>query len=365
MEFKREDLNSYSVYSLRELARNVGVKSPTNKKKEELIDAILKINNKEVEPEFNSSKVGRPPIGHERAFVPYSTLPDPQGIYILNAAEINSYGLPSNDDKGAFDAEGVLEITNYGYGIIRPTYVSDKIIFISKMLIAEHKLKIGDHVLGRVKLSTNNESLVMISVIKSYNYELGIIREWFRDFTPGLKDKQLELPEIKNINVGTNAFIKCNNKAKQFEVANNLYSYVNKIGLATVFINFNTLDNSQCKLSTKVDINFSEKEENKVRAVILAIEHAKRLVENKQDVVLIFSGISEYLRVLDNVNKNQVGGTVLIKSVDKMKEIAGIAKSFENSSLTTVFVDSLSVPERYIEVVQYDIIKNMHKYVEL
>lgn len=366
MEFSNKDLQGFSVYELREIARKVGVKSPTNKKKEELIDAISKIRNNEAEPEFNSNKVGRPPINnnHANAFVPYMSGPSPQSIYVLNASGVLEYGLPSKDDKDAFDAIGVLEITNYGYGMIRTTYPTADVIYISKVLISEHKLKIGDHVLGKVKLSSDKESKVMIAVTKSYNYELGYIREWFRDFIPCRREKVLNIPYLNKVNVGSNNFIKCSTKVEQTEIANKLFEFNIKNNIPSVCVNFNTLEPSQNKLSEKVDINFSEKDENKVRAVFLAVEHAKRLVENREDVVLIFSGLSEYLRVLDNINKNAVGGTVLIQSVDKLKEIAGVAKAFKDSSLTTIFVDSLSVPDRYIEVIQYDIIENMHKVIE-
>jgi len=362
-----KDLNSCSIHELREIARYVGVKSPSNKKKEELIKAISKIKNNEVEPEFNNSKVGRPPMKnlHPNAFVPYSLQPPPQSIYVLNSPDTFVYGISSYDEKGSFEVAGVLELCNYGFGIVRTSYSTEEVIYISDALISKHKLKIGDHILGRAKLSENKETKIMISITKSYNYELGYIRKWFRDFDVVDRKDTLNLSYLDKIQVGSNNFIKCSSKAEQNDVADKLYKDLNQNNIDAVLINFNALNKSQRELSNLIDISFSDKEETKARAVMLAIEHAKRLVENNKDVVLIFSGLSEYLRVLDNLNKNAVGGTVLIQSVDKLKEMTAVARAFKDSSLSTIFVDSVSVPERYAEVIIYDIMVNMHKVVEL
>lgn len=56
-----EILNSLGIYELRELARSIGVSSPTTKKREELCNEILKISSGEQKVLHNISKRGRPP----------------------------------------------------------------------------------------------------------------------------------------------------------------------------------------------------------------------------------------------------------------------------------------------------------------
>ena len=58
-----EQISQLGIHELRTLAREFGVKSPTTKKRNELILAIKAINKKEVEPEFNN-KFGRPVKKH-------------------------------------------------------------------------------------------------------------------------------------------------------------------------------------------------------------------------------------------------------------------------------------------------------------
>lgn len=53
-----QNLEKYSIYELRQIARSMGVKSPTTKKHSQLIDEIKKIQNKEIAP-IKTTK-GRP-----------------------------------------------------------------------------------------------------------------------------------------------------------------------------------------------------------------------------------------------------------------------------------------------------------------
>ena len=52
-----EELN---IYELRQIARNIGVYSPTTLKRKDLIDKIEKIKNGELNPYIRKSKQGRP-----------------------------------------------------------------------------------------------------------------------------------------------------------------------------------------------------------------------------------------------------------------------------------------------------------------
>ena len=53
-----QNLEKYSIYELRQIARSMGVKAPTTKKHSELINEIKKIQNKEIAP-IKTTK-GRP-----------------------------------------------------------------------------------------------------------------------------------------------------------------------------------------------------------------------------------------------------------------------------------------------------------------
>lgn len=58
VNYTKEDLEQFNIYELRYVAQKVGVRRPTNKRKETLINDILNIQNNIVEPYY--AKRGRP-----------------------------------------------------------------------------------------------------------------------------------------------------------------------------------------------------------------------------------------------------------------------------------------------------------------
>lgn len=52
--------NNFSIYELRNIAREKGVKLPTTLRKKDLIDEIIKLDKGIIKPYFRTSKQGRP-----------------------------------------------------------------------------------------------------------------------------------------------------------------------------------------------------------------------------------------------------------------------------------------------------------------
>ena len=59
--FSVEKLEELGIFEIRNIAREVGVYSPTTLKKQELIDSIINIMNGKLEPYVRKTKQGRPP----------------------------------------------------------------------------------------------------------------------------------------------------------------------------------------------------------------------------------------------------------------------------------------------------------------
>ena len=58
-DYTKEMLEATSIFAIRDIAKEVGVSSPTKKNKAELIDLILKITSGEMEPPV-APRRGRP-----------------------------------------------------------------------------------------------------------------------------------------------------------------------------------------------------------------------------------------------------------------------------------------------------------------
>ena len=84
----KETLNKKSIYELRMIGRDLGVKSPTALKKQQLIDSILERNLNLIEP--HSSKRGRPPLQatlNSQTFLQNDAILENLRLKILNQVE--------------------------------------------------------------------------------------------------------------------------------------------------------------------------------------------------------------------------------------------------------------------------------------
>ena len=64
MQYTKEELTEFNLYSLRELGREIGVKAPTSLKKAELIENILNVQSGKTPPYV--TKKGRPALPKTR-----------------------------------------------------------------------------------------------------------------------------------------------------------------------------------------------------------------------------------------------------------------------------------------------------------
>ena len=156
----RLELEKLGIYELRTKARNVGVKAPTMKKREVLIDEILKIENGEIAP--TKTKMGRPPknvfiLGNDIDKIIMEKTLIPQNYEKLSD---NEFGFNLNSQK-------VLGINSKHkfLGIVREVmgqkfvkdYLSNSYVVLQKELA--EKYETGDFVLGDAVNIDNNYCL--------------------------------------------------------------------------------------------------------------------------------------------------------------------------------------------------------------
>lgn len=355
-----------SVHELRAVARDVGVRSPSNKKKSDLIDSILAIADRRQSPEFNMNKVGRPPMdSHPNAHVPYSESSnnDYDGIFTLNS-NIVEYGVPTFDEKRGRKVHAILDYIEGGIGVVRRNYFDKEKIFLPKNIILSDKLREGDIIYGKEELSPDKETWVVISVKGSVNYSIGTERPEFDKLVKRSFTKTGHSDLIGKYNVGDSYYITCDKRQNVKNISEALFEEASKTGL-TFAINYNSTSEATKDLSNILNVNFALDEDAKLRGISIMLKHIKRRVEMGEDVHLIFSSFSEYFRSLDIANQKQITTNILLESVQAIRKIAGMSGNFEKGSLTIFFVDSLTVPDNYKEVIKYDVISNLNNTFEL
>ena len=171
-KFDYEFLSKLGVYELRDLARQVGVKSPTTKVRAELCDLILKIQNGEIEPNQKNLTKGRPPKSVSKVF----SFAD-QNFQLLNklspTASLNqaNFNMMYLNDK--VKVEGYLIYLNGKLCFYNKTLsVNDTILItMPESYVLKYNLIQGDKIVGVADSSKTNYDFVKLLSVNNIDVE--------------------------------------------------------------------------------------------------------------------------------------------------------------------------------------------------
>lgn len=347
--FDKEVLQQSSIFELRNIAREIGVYSPTIYKKEDLIEKIFQIVNGEVKPYVPKSKQGRPPkslMNPVRKSVFDQILPTEERTY--NIEEEPSLCLSESmiafleDDKAKaktnFDIEGVIELTSYGYGFVKSiakTYTTFEGAYISQNLISNHKLKNGDYIKGRAKLLEEDKPYVLYE-ITSVN-DGAMVQDFDKlDVTYSLTRLELN-NEIDNFLVGSANLI-IQNKEDESSAYDYLKSISDDYKLIIVKLDANK-EQEFIQKSLQEEHYYTtmlQKPSEHIGVVKLALSRAKRLASQGSNIVLCIDGVD---KVIKNQNALYSNDLLDIKSntFDIIKQLSMSARQLKTiGSLTIV-----------------------------
>jgi transcription termination factor Rho len=263
------ELEHKSKDELVELAKEMGISSPTSLRKQDIIMRLLQVNAEQ------------------------------QG----------------NDFCG-----GILEIMNDGYGFLRQSTLlpSSEDIYVSQSQIRRFSLRTGDMVTGQVRPPKSGEkyrSLLRVEAINDINPELAKRRPHFGSFTPTFPDRLINLettPDdlstrlvnlIAPIGRGQRGLIVSPPKAGKTillkSIANAAATNYSDIHIMVCLIGERPEEVTDMRRSVRGDVigaTFDELAENQTRVAELALDRAKRLVESGKDVVILLDGITRLTR---------------------------------------------------------------------
>ena len=171
-KYIEQNLQQLSIYELRAIARQVGVKSPTTKKHNELIDSILKIQNGE-EQAFLTNK-GRPPKAINFVNQPVDPIQE-EGVPMEYGYADETTGYLLCDDKyidgiyPTYTCQGIVREVN-GKKYVYDYISSKRIANIEEGRLFGINLKKGDFVTGQAfAINPNNGVLNSVSDINFAN----------------------------------------------------------------------------------------------------------------------------------------------------------------------------------------------------
>ena len=281
--------------------------------------------------------------------------------------------------QGNLFGGGVLEIMDEGYGFLRQDNLrpgaSD--VYVSQSQIRRFGLRTGDAITGQMRLPRNGEkyySLLHIEAVNGIDPEQIKNRPHFNSLTPTFPDKFINLETtstnlatrllnlIAPIGRGQRGLIVSPPKAGKTmlikHIANGTSANYNDIHLMICLIGERPEEVTDMKRSVNGEViasTFDEPVESHTKVAELALERAKRLVENGKDVMILLDGITRLTRAYNLAlppSGRTLSGGIDSVSLYPPKRFFGAARNTEEGgSLTIIATCIIDTGSRMDEVI--------------
>lgn len=303
----KEKLNALSVSELREIAKENGIKSVSSLRKQQLIDMLLELNEKNNESSKQKNK-------SEKEIVHKDEVPDENGE----------------------TRTGILEKCADGYGFLRcDNFLSgDDDVYVSKAQIRRFRLKTGDYVTGRVRPSREGENfgaLYYVDEVNGESLDKVLNRPSFENLTPVFPNERISLETdghsismrmvdlICPLGKGQRGMIVSPPKAGKTtllkEIANAILKNNPEMEIIILLIDERPEEVTDIKEAIKGDnvevihSTFDERPEHHEKVSEMVLERGKRLVEHGKDVIILLDSITRLARAY-NLTSEQSGRTL-------------------------------------------------------
>ena len=339
-----DELKSLSIADLRDLAKQKGIKNTSKMTKEALIVTILEEHNlakKAQEDKETTSKEQKEetPKAQAEAFQP-----------------------------GDYGVEGVLEVLPDGFGFLRgENYLSTpKDIYVSPIQIKRFRLATGDKVKGIARTPKETEkfpALIYVNTINGDLPEVSLKRKSFDDLTPIYPNRRIRLETVPTeystriidlmapIGFGQRGMIVAPPKVGKTtllkKLANSITTNHPEVELIVLLIDERPEEVTDMKRSIRGDViysTFDEMPEHHVKVAEIVLERAKRLVEQKKDVVILLDSITRLARAYNLVipsSGRTLSGGFDPAALHKPKRFFGAARNIEEGGSLTILATGL------------------------
>ncbi|MCK4233835.1 transcription termination factor Rho [candidate division WOR-3 bacterium] len=272
--------------------------------------------------------------------------------------------------NGLTFGEGVLETNPDGFGFLRSpknSYLAGHDdIYVSPSQIKKFGLLTGDTVSGQIRPPKEGEKYYALLKIEAVNYEnpaLSKKRTIFDNLTPLYPDEKIRL-ETGNIDTsrriidlltpigkGQRALIVSPPRAGKTVLlqttANSITTNHPEVKLMVLLIDERPEEVTDMIRSVKGEVissTFDEPAERHVQVANMVIERARRMVEQRHDVVILLDSITRLARahnvVIPHSGKTLTGG-VDSNALHKPKRFFGAARNIEEGGSLTIIATAL------------------------
>ncbi|WP_073022521.1 MULTISPECIES: transcription termination factor Rho [Clostridium] len=368
----KEKYESMTLIELKEIAKELGIKNLSKKKKNEIIEDILLNSPNLIEKdgvilrEKITPKVSEPEVVKEEVKT-NSTFRDNQ---VREPQFTERRERPRDNIGEAASDKGVLEIlenNNFGFLRCRNYLTGDNDIYISPSQIRRFNLRTGDQVEGKVREPKEGEkfrALIYVEKVNGDNPDKAVGRKSFETLTPIYPKERLRLETgnpndlssrlmdiISPVGKGQRGIIVAPPKAGKTtllkKVAQNISGNYPDVKLIVLLIDERPEEVTDMQRSINGEViysTFDEEPQNHAKVAQMVLERAKRMVEQGQDVVILLDSITRLARAY-NLTINPTGRT-LSGGLDPgalimPKKFFGAARNIEEGGSLTILATAL------------------------
>jgi transcription termination factor Rho len=272
--------------------------------------------------------------------------------------------------EGLIFSKGVLEILPDGYGFLRSPNFSylpgPDDIYISPSQIKRFGLRTGDTVTGQIRPPKDNERFFALLRVEAVNMESpdqARERMLFDTLTPLYPEERINLEfdrrdysmRIMNlltpIGLGQRGLIVAQPRTGKTillqKIANAITTNHPEVELMVLLIDERPEEVTDMERSVKAEVissTFDEPAERHVQVADMVLEKAKRLVENKKNVVILLDSITRLARAHNTVVPHSgkiLSGGVDSNALHKPKRFFGAARNIEEGGCLTIIATAL------------------------
>lgn len=371
----REKLETLSLVVLREFARDKKLKNISSMRKAELINALIAVSEQEKQEEEKTDKQDN--IKEEKISEKEKKVV--KGEVKVNGIEKNEQGVQTQQAVGYSHqqaapqeiANGILEVMSEGYGFIRCENFlpGDNDVYVSPSQIRKFNLKTGDFIKGPKRPKNQGEkfsALMYLESVSGMSPAEATKRPSFESLTPIFPNERIHIEKnsstvamrvvdlICPIGKGQRGMIVSQPKSGKTtllkQIANAITKNNPEMHLMILLIDERPEEVTDIKesiIGDNVEViysTFDELPERHKRVSEMVIERAKRLVENKKDVIILLDSITRLARAYNLTV--QASGRTLSGGLDPAalhmpKRFFGAARNMREGGSLTILATAL------------------------
>lgn len=358
------NLEEMTLAELKDLAKENNVKNISKLKKEDLITVLKQV----LVFEDTNSEDNDESTGLNDTYSFSDEMMEKKEVverkFDDNGEPIIDYKLTNESDE---IVEGILDILPDGYGFLRgDNYLSSpKDVYLSAIQIKRFRLDNGDIVKGisRLKEGEKFPSLIFVGEVNGEHPEKAMKRKRFDELTPIYPNEKLKLETDSNdyamrmidlispIGKGQRGMIVAQPKVGKTtlikKIANSITTNNPEVELIVLLIDERPEEVTDMKRSINGQViysTFDELPDHHIKVAEMVLERAKRLIEQKKDVVILLDSITRLARAYNLVipsSGRTLSGGLDPAALHKPKKFFGAARNIENGGSLTILATAL------------------------